>query len=609
VDRTTSGRRGRTGLRRLLGAVSALALALPLGLALTAPPAAAAGEPKVKVALTSDIDTFNPFLAILASSINILRFQYEPLAGYGTNNEVVPGLAEKWSTSPDGKTWTFTIPADRKWSDGQPLTAEDAAWTIDAVRTKDALQQANGGLVSNVASVSVPDPQTLVVALKTAQAANPGVELPIVPKHVWEKVDAASYANDTDTVGSGPFVITSYAKSQSVELTANPNFWRGAPKVGGLTYVSYKSTDAAVQALRTGEVDVVSGLTPAQFQSLEGQQGITTNAGAGRRYQALAINPGAVDAEGKPLGNGNPALEDQQLRKAIFTAIDNQTLLDKVLQGLGTLGQTEVPSVYPEYFGFAPGTTARPFDPAAANAMLDEAGYPKGGIRTDKQGKPLKLRLMGRNTDPTHQQMADFVKPWLADIGIDVDVSMVTPNQVNDDSTLGRYDLYFTGWGIGPDPDFQLSINRCDSRPNADGSGSTSESNWCDPAFDKLFDAQHAELDPAKRSALVKEAFTMIHNADVNDVIYYADSLEAYRSDRITGLVKQPEEGGVITGQNGYWGFYGATPVTDQAGQPGNAADGGLPGWAVPVGIVVLVLAALAVVLGIRRRATAADRE
>ena len=125
---------------------------------------------------------------------------------------------------------------------------------------------------------------------------------------------------------------------------------------------------------------------------------------------------------------------------------------------------------------------------------------------------------------------------------------MVTPNQVNDDSTLGKYDLYFTGWGIGPDPDFQLSINQCSSRPNADGSGATSENNWCDPAFDALYKAQHTELDAAKRADLVKQAFTMIDKAAINSVIWYADTLEAWRSDKFTGFVKQPENTGVRHG-------------------------------------------------------------
>ncbi|RCK70724.1 ABC transporter substrate-binding protein [Desertihabitans brevis] len=602
---------GSSMVRRVRGAMGVLVAAvLALGVLVAPAPASAepAAAPRIKVALTSDIDTFNPFLAILASSTDILRFQYEPLVVWGPDNEIAPGLAESWESSEDARTWTFTVPEGRLWSDGQPLTSDDVAWTFQQVIDNDALQQANGGLVENVESVTAPDPQTVQIQLTAPQASNPGAELPIVPRHVWEGVDAATYANDTDTVGSGPFVIESATTGQSVEMAANPHFWRGAPKVSGITWVVYRNSDAAVQGLRAGEIDVLNGLTPAQFQSLEGQPGITTNSGAGRRYQSIAINPGAIDAEGNPMGDGNPALRDPVLREAIFTAIDRQALLDTVRQGLGVPGQTEVPSVYADYFGFAPGYQAWPFDPAAANQMLDEAGYERGpdGIRLDQDGEPLRLRLMGRNTDASHQQMADFIGPWLADIGIATDVMMVQPNQVNDDSTLGNYDLYFTGWGIGPDPDFQLSINTCASRPNADGSGATSENNWCSPEFDELYAAQHAELDPGRRAELVKEAFSVLYAAAVNMPIYYADTLEAYRSDRFTGFVTQPTEGGVILSQNAYWGLYGAEPVVaEEAG----AEDGGLPAGAWVAIAVVVVAGAAGVLIAIRRRGGADDRE
>ena len=598
--------------RILPRAVAVVALVVPVGAGTTGAARAADAAPAVKVAIATDIDTFNPFLAILASSTGILRFQYENLVQYGTNNEPVPGLADTWKTSEDGKTWTFHIRDGMKWSDNQPLTADDVAWTFNAVKTNPPLQKANGGLVENVQSVTAKDPSTLEMTLSAPQASNPGFELPIVPKHVWEKQDAATYANDTDTVGSGPYVVTSYQKGVSVQLAANPNFWRGEAKASGLTYAYYKNTDAAVQALKNGEVDIVSGLTPAQFQSLQNQPGIQANTGAGRRYTSLAINPGAVDAQGKPLGDGNAALQDVALREAIFLAVDKKTLLSRVLQGLGKPGLTEIPTVYPNFYGYAPGYSPRAFDIAAANAKLDSAGYAKGadGNRTDKSGKPLTLRLMGRNSDPTHAQMAEFIKGWLGQLGIPITVSMVTPNQVNDDSTLGKYDLYFTGWGIGPDPDFQLSINQCSSRPNADGSGATSESNWCDPAFDQLYTAQHTELDQTKRADLVKQAFTMIDKAAVNDVIWYADSLEAWRSDKFTGFVKQPENGGVVMGQNGYWGLYGATPVSADTATAATASSSGLPAWAVGLIIAAVILVIGAIVLvSMRRRATAADRE
>ena len=608
--RTTS----RSHWRRVIaGAAAALAVIVPAACAAPTPTPAGSDEPApaVKVALSTDIDTFNPFLAILASSTSILRFQYENLVQYGTNNEPVPGLADTWETSPDGKTWTFHIRDAMLWSDNEPLTAKDVAWTFNAVKTNKKLQQANGGLVENVASVTATDDQTVTMVLTAAQASNPGYELPIVPEHVWaQQSDPSTYANDTDAVGSGPFTIKSYQQGTSVQLVANPNFWRGAPKASGLIYVYYKTTDAAVQALKSSEVDIVSGLTPAQFTSLEDQAGIETNTGAGRRYTSLAINPGAIDADGKAMGDGNPALKDGKLREAISMAIDKQTLVDRVLQGLGKVGETEIPTVYPNYYGWAEGYTPRTFDLDAANQLLDEAGYAKGsdGMRTDKSGKPLELRLMGRNSDPAQPQMAEFIKGWLKEIGIGLTVTFVSPNQVNDDSTLGNYDLYFTGWGIGPDPDFQLSINQCSSRPEADGSGDTSENNWCDSAFDKLYTEQHTELDQTKRSALVRQAFTMIADSGVNNVLWHADSLEAWRSDRFTGFTKQPEDGGVVMGQNGYWGLYGATPVSAAAGGP--AAADGLPGWGIGLIIALVVVVAAAVVLvGVRRRSTAADRE
>lgn len=614
----------------------------PAGAGTSAPAGAvralAADLPKIKVATSADIDTLNPFIAILASSTGILRFQYENLVASGTNNEIIPGLAEKWETSPDGKTWTFTMRPGLKWSDGQPLTAKDVAWTFNAVKTDKKLQQANGGLVENVAGVTATDDSTVSITLTAAQASNPGAELPIVPQHVWEKIkNPADYKNDKDAVGSGPYLITSWTESQSVELAPNPNFWRGAPQNGGITYIYYKNLDAQVQALKTGEVDVVNGLTPAQFDSLKGQQGVTTLEGDGRRYTALAVNPGSKSIKGEAMGDGNPALQDIEVRKAIMTAIDTQSLVDRVLQGKGKVGVTEVPTVYTDYFGLAAGTEPWGFDLAKANSMLDAAGYPKGadGIRTDKQGKPLNLRLMGRNNDPTHAQMAQFVQGWLKEIGIGLTTTMVSSNQVNKDSTLGKFDLYFTGWGIGPDPDFQLSINRCDSLPNSDGTGATSENNWCDSTgeFDKLYAAQHTELDKAKRADLVKQAFSKIYAAAVSKVIWYVDSLEAYRSSAWTGFTQQPVGSGSITAQNGYWGLYTAVPVgaatlvinaqgmavpgsaaaatgtgPSNAAAPATAAGdtgSGFPVWVIIV--IVVVIVAGAVLVFTRRRGTASD--
>lgn len=600
-------RRGLRGLAAVMG-IGALAL-LPVASA-SATTTAAADRPTLKVALTGDIDSLNPFLAVLSSGTSIMRFQYEPLVQFSAaTNDMVPGMADTWSTSPDGKAWTFKLPADAKWSDGEAITSADVKWTFDAVMEQDALKMANGSLVENFVSVEAPDDTTVVINLKSAQAPNPGTEFPIVPEHVWAALpDAAAFDNAADTVGSGPYIIKKYDKTSGVQLVTNENYRLGAAKVAGVTYVPYKNGDAAVQALKTGEIDIVSGLTPAQYEALQSVAGISTNAGEGRRYSAVAINPGAKDVTGADLGDGNPVLRDKTVRQAIVRAIDNETIVEKVKQGLGSTATGEIPMTYPLYHWKATAEELKlSFDPAAANKMLDDAGYAKGpdGIRVDKDGKKISLRLMGRSTDPTHQQMADFIKPWLKDIGIDITVSMKSPAQVNDESVLGQYDLYFTGWGIGPDPDFQLSINQCSSRPNADGTGATSESNWCDPEFDKLYTAQHAELDQAKRSELVIAAQKLVYEGAANNVMYYGKALEAYRSDRFTGFVTQPTENGVIMDQSGPWGLHSATPVAADAQNQDNGSNGTI--WWIVGGVVVV--GAIVTVLMRRKSANSDEQE
>ncbi|GAA1597448.1 ABC transporter substrate-binding protein [Leucobacter chromiireducens] len=603
----TTGRASRWRRRtaRTLAGLGAASILLA-GLAPAAN--AEAQKPAIRVALLGDVDTMNPFLSVLWTSLEIMRLQYEPLVEWAAeDNTETPAIAESWEASDDAKEWTFHLEQGAKWSDGEPIVADDVIWTVEAIQGDDALKMANGSLVENIESISAPDAETVVMQLRDPQGANPGTDLPIVPSHVWSKIDdPAGFANDADAVGSGPFIVQSSSKTDGVVMTANPNYRHGIAPSGGVTWIPFKNSDAAVQALKTGELDMIGDLTVAQFEALEGIDGITTVSGAGRGYSSIAINPGATDIDGKPLGDGNPVLHDPVVRSAIIRAIDSKTLLDKVLGGHGAQATGEVPPLYPKfYWDVDPASLPLAFDPAAANKMLDDAGYEMGpnGLRLDKNGAPISLRLMGNSASSTHQQVADFVKPWLTDIGIEIKTTMLSAAQVNDESVLGRYDLYFTGWSMGPDPDFLMALNQCSSRPNADGSGATSESNWCSPEFDAMYAQMHSELDADKRAELMVGLQKLIYESASNNVLYYGDAFQAYRSDRFTDVQKQPAEGGVILAQNGPWGLYSATPLAAApAGDGGSGA--GATWWIVGGAAAVLLLGG---VLFARRRATAAD--
>lgn len=604
----------RRAVSRFAGA--GLVLAIAVAPALTAVSAAAAeGTVRAKYALASDVDSLNPFLQVFGVTDAMMTYQYEPLVTWSPeDNTEFPAIAETWEVSEDAKTWTFHLEEGAKWSDGEPIVAEDVKWTVEAIQQNDALKTARGSLVENIAKVEAPDETTVIYRMAEPQAPNPGTDLPIVPSHIWSKLDdPAEFKNDRDTVGSGPFIITEYAKSSGVTMVSNPNYRHGQAKIDDLIFVPYKNADAAVQALKSGEVDLVDDMTVAQFKSLQNVEGVSAISGTGKGFSAMAINPGAKDIDGNDLGNGNPVLQDTVVRQAIVRAIDNETMRKRVLEGLAVPGTGTVPPLYPRFFWKVdPVDLPLAYDPEAANKLLDDAGYEKGadGVRLDKSGNPISLRLMGRSSSSAHQQNADFVVPWLKEIGIDVKVNMLSDSQVNDESVLGNYDMYFTGWNVGPDPDFILSINLCSSRPNADGTGATSESNWCDPEFDELYAQQRSETDEAKRADIILEMQKIKYNAAVNNIMYYADRFQAYRSDRFTGAQMQPADGGVLMRQNGPWGVYSLTPVEGAAsgGSGDVAASGGSATWWVVGGIAAVVVIGSGIVLS-RRRSQADDRE
>ncbi len=574
----------------------------------SAPPTKGSDAKTLRIATSGFVDSFNPFTSIYLLPTNTLRYTYEFLVQNSQEDgSPTKGLADEWETSDGGKVWTFTLQDDLKWSDGEPITSADVAYTYQSMIDDPALGVANGGLVTNIASIETPDDETVVLNMKAPQAPNPGVEIPIVPKHIWEKIDKpAEHPNDKDVVGSGPFLLESYKANQFITLKANKDFWRGAPKIDRIQYIYYTNSDAQVQALRSGDVDMVTGLTATQFEALKGVDGIETHAGQGRRYSAININVGLKTRDGQAYGNGNPALHDVAVRQAIRLGTDTRTLLDKVLGGYGVLATSFVPASYPKWTLPADDSVVMEFDQEAAKQKLEEAGWVPGadGIRV-KDGKPLSLRLFVDSSSITEQSQAEYFVPWMKEIGIDIKVESTDTDTITAETTKGNYDMYFSGWSQGADPDYQLGINTCMNLPTAtDGTGGTSQDGWCDPEFDKLYEQQHTELDQDKREAIVREMLRMNYVATPQIATWYANGLEAYRSDRFTGFSLQPKEGGIIANQSGYWGYLTVQPVGDEA-----AADSGPNVGLIVTGAAVGVLVIGGLVFVMLRRRNSADVE
>ena len=496
----------RTRLRLLLASCAAAGAlvagtVVPAGPLLPAPqPARAAdGNHVLTVAVSQSVDSLSPFLAQTLVSTSLHRLTYEYLTNYDPKDaHPIPGFATAWKASASKLTWTFTIRKNSTWSDGQKATAEDAAWTFNKMMTDPNAATANGSFTANFKKVSAPNPETLVVELKKPQATMTALDVPIVPKHIWEKVgDFATFNNDKKfpIVGNGPFIITDFKVDQYIKLKPNKTFWRGAPKFDELVFKYYKDGDAAVAALRKGEVSFVSNLTPAQAAALGSESDIKVNDAPGRRFYALATNPGARAKDGKKFGTGNPALLDPAVRKALFQAVDRKTIVDKVFQGHAVVGEGYIPPRFTGYFWQPAAGQRIDYDPAVAARTLDSAGYRRSGSgpRLAKDGKPLTFRILCHATDPNDKAVGKYLQEWWGALGIGLKVDCL--DNVSDPWLDGDYDLAFDGWSVNPDPDYVLSIHTCDALPATPKDSGATDNFICDRQYDTLYAQQSVEYD------------------------------------------------------------------------------------------------------------------
>ncbi len=604
----------------LLAGTAGLALAEDSPAPSPAPITTTAGK-TFTVGVTDDVDSMNPFTGVAATSYEMYQLIYPSLTSSSEQDfSAVPDLAESWEESADQKTWTYKIRSGLTWSDGEPLTARDAAYTFNRVLDGEYEQTNFGGYTANITKAEAPDDTTLVLTVDKPSPIMLRLALYILPEHVWSKIDekeVRSYTNEPSPgnpiVGAGPFVLTERKKGQYIAFEANPNYFGGTPNIDELVFRIYKNPDAVAQALRKGEIDFANDMQASVFNAIKGQEGITTFPAAYYGFNQIGFNTGAATVDGTPIGDGNPALQDKRVRQALNWAIDREALVTKVLSDYGTPGATIIPPLY---------TTmhldpADPYgyDPVKAGQLLDEAGYPLGadGKRVDKDGEPLTFRLLGRQESQQSQQTVQFVAGWYEALGLTIDTKIISEDTLIELNGNGRYDIFEWGWVVEPDPDYQLSTFTCDQRSTEeDGTlyAGLSDSHFCNEQYDTLYAQQAVETDVAARADIVKQMQQILYDEAPYAITFYYDNLQAYRSASFTDFVSQPTEpAGPLLFQYGVWSYLSITPPGQDAAAGGSSDDSG-PNVGLIAGLAgVVVLGAGAVVLFARRRSGDEDVE
>ncbi len=504
-----------------------------------APAAAPAGNAILHIGWQGKPDTLNPAYAFLTESYTIFDLIYSPLTTEAPTGEYVGALAKEWSVSEDGLTWTFKLKDGIKWHNGEALTAGQVAWAINAVMKDPGGWAALSGYVSGFKEVTAPDDKTVVVVTEKPIA---NMEYRMSFLYAVYPPDFEKFATPEDlqnfsnfeAIGTGMFKMKTFDKDTGVViLDANPDYFDGAPKIAQVVFQTFDNADAMIQALKVGDIDLVNELPASAFETVKGFEGVTALATEGRYFIEMIIN--SVSPDNVPAPTANPALADPKVRLAIATAINKQDVVDIVLQGLATVGDTIVPPVLGGGFWHSPNIKDVTFNTEEAGRILEEAGYVKGsdGVRA-KGDMRLEFRLQFPSDNAVYPRMADMIAGWFSQAGMKANPESVDPDALVAATTpTGDYDLVLWGWGPDPDPDFILNVMTSSQFV----AGGWSDSGYHNPEYDQLYLDQQLKVDDKERQAIVWKMQEMVYNDRPYIVLYYEKLLQAYRSDRFKGFI------------------------------------------------------------------------
>ena len=544
-----AGLLNKASLVLVLLTVLAAALCVP-GLAAASSSPAPADKIVLKIGWVQEPDNLNPFIGIQGTSWMMWKMNYDLLVGFDDKTmEPRPELATAWEVSDDGTQWTFTIRDDAVWQDGVPVTARDVAFTFDYIRDNQLLNLST--YTSGVLDAEAVDETTVKFTTDGPKSNMLRMLAPILPEHIWSKVSGkaatTSYQNKPPIVGSGPFQIVEWQKGKFVRLEANKDYWGGAPKIDEVIFQFYSNPDTMVSDLELGTIDGAIDVPVARFAGLMNAPGIAANEATSWQFIELAMN--CYDS---PDSKGNPVLLDEQFREAVNWAVDREKVAAIAYQGYATVGSTIIPP-YTEYHWEPPADSAFTFDPAKANAILDEAGYKDvngDGFRETKDGKKLVLSFYATTDSVMNQTAGKLIVGWLKDVGIKLDYQVIDAGTLIDrqyeydgDTYTPNWDLFIWYWTQDVDPNFIVDIY---TPQQIEG---WNDCLWTNPEYTKLNDQQRQAIDPAERIPLIQRMQEVFYNEAAYAVLCYPYLLEAFNSDKWEGWVPFPGE--AISEQSG----------------------------------------------------------
>jgi peptide/nickel transport system substrate-binding protein len=475
----------------------AAALGAALMLGTTMAPCEAAGT--FRLGVREDALSMDPIASSDNGSIWSQLLIYDTLirpTKDGTGLE--PGLAEKWTVSPDGKEYVFTL-RDAKFADGTPVTADDVIFSL----------QRAAGEKSQWARFFKPITHYQAVDARTVRMTLDKPFTPmlnnlalfsgaILPKAAVEKDPDGFFAHP---IGSGPFILKAWNKGDRIILERNPHYWQaGKPAVDGAELQVIAEDNSRVLKLRAGELDAAIDLPFNQLKQLQSAEGIKTGAADVFRVDMVQLN-----TTKKPL-------DDQRVRQALNYAVDKEAIIKGVLYGNAKPAVSSIPVMRYHNAALAP----YPHDPAKAKALLAEAGL----------GNGFSTTMLLPAGDITDRNVATVIQSNLKEVGVNLTLQTIESGAQFSTTKGGNYEMslsYATSDTVDPD---QLvgftAVNP--ERANA------FHTQWKDDRVNQLYAEERQTLDGPEREAQFKEIEQRVHDGAPFIFLYHQQSAYAARS-------------------------------------------------------------------------------
>ncbi len=510
-------------LRRLaVVLVLAAAACTRIGSVATAPAAS------VRFAIAADPQTLDPLFAHAdANSVEqqLARLAFEPFIDIDARGRPVPVLLARIPTvangdlSRDGRTIVYHLRRGVRWQDGVPVTATDVLFTLAAiVDPRNPIRSREG--YDRVARAERIDDATVRVVLKAPWAPAVATLFSygtapqyVLPAHLLAKeapLDRAVFG--AAPVGNGPYRFVSWDRGERLVYVPNPTYWRGAPAAARLDIRIVPDPGTNFTSLLSGALDW-NLISPVQQQAMLNRSGIAFT------YVPLALIAGVA------LNTTHPPLDDVRVRQAIAASIDRQAISDKITFKRYPVVDTAQPL---GSWARDPAVHLPAYDPAAADKLLDAAGWPRGvdGVRA-KGGKRLALTYVQFPESQTGVRAAAFIERALHARGIDLTLKSVTnaklflPKSEGGALASGAFDLAYVPWPMGADPDDSFLLT-CD--------GSANVMRWCDPQVDAL--ERRALISPTQAERKTLYAAIEARVAAAVPIVYLFDPsyIYAYRT-------------------------------------------------------------------------------